>query len=250
MDADKNMNRSFSHRKANVKRAGVLIALACVSLSLQAQSLNGALRSVLNGRVPSTQDVLGTIRSITEVTHGRVADNVPLPPDAESRVVLYRTAWCGYCKQAASYMQQKGIPFIERDIEANSTANTEYRQLGGTGGVPLLVFGQKTMSGFSAYKFDQTYAEFQRTRAGGVGMDAAGMSPTGYGMRPLQAGDALVGKIAGVPLYSEPSKASPMLAKLNKAEDVVYMGEEREGLYKVTASVGEVWVDKLLVKKR
>ena len=30
---------------------------------------------------------------------------------------------------------------------------------------------------------------------------------------------------------------------------MIYMGEEREGLYRVTTPQGEGWVDKLLVKK-
>jgi len=65
----------------------------------------------------------------------------------------------------------------------------------------------------------------------------------------LQSGDVLVSKIASVKVYSEANKKSAKLMQLSKSDELIYMGEELNGLYRVTAPDGEGWVDKLLVKK-
>lgn len=88
--------------------------------------------------------------------------------DAASTVILYRTAWCGYCKRAAAYMVQQKVPFIERDIEKNEADLADYRKLGGKGSVPLIQFGNQTMMGFAQETFDQFYAEFEKSKASKV----------------------------------------------------------------------------------
>jgi hypothetical protein len=152
-------------------------------------------------------------------------------------------------------MQLKKISFVERDIEANASYKTEFIKLGGKG-VPFFVFGAQTMSGFSQSAFDTNYAEFQRTQTASrpptiVASASPGNPPQQSGSNTsLQSGDTLVGKIAGIKVYTEPSKTSKDLLVAGKAEEMIYMGEEREGLYRVTTSQGEGWVDKLLVKRK
>jgi glutaredoxin len=85
-----------------------------------------------------------------------------------SKVVLYRTAWCGYCKRAAAYMHQQKIQFVERDIEVDDRSHAEYQRLGGKGSIPLIQFGDKTMMGFAQETFDQYYAEFKKTNNSAV----------------------------------------------------------------------------------
>lgn len=63
-------------------------------------------------------------------------------------VEIYVTDWCGYCKQAQSYMKSKGIPYVAYDIEKDSAANQRHKELGGHG-VPLIIIGSHRMSGFS-----------------------------------------------------------------------------------------------------
>lgn len=215
-----------------------------------AQDYGNLLKGLMQGR---SGDVLfDTIRSITEVSFGQIANGAQVPQDAQGKVILYRTAWCGYCKKAASYMQQKNIPFVERDIEANKTYQAEMKQLGGKGGVPFIVFGSKTLNGFSESAIDQNYAAFKGSQHDG-GTPAPDGNATAYRSAPadnrLQSGDALVGKIGGIDIYRQPSKGSPKLLALGRGEEVIYMGEEREGLYRVTTTRGEGWVDKLLVRK-
>ncbi|WP_285427798.1 glutaredoxin domain-containing protein [Pseudomonas sp. lyk4-R2A-8] len=56
---------------------------------------------------------------------------------AQARVVLYTTEWCGYCKQIRRFLDQKGIPYQQFDIEKDAQARKVYEALGG-GGIPFV----------------------------------------------------------------------------------------------------------------
>jgi glutaredoxin-like YruB-family protein len=76
-----------------------------------------------------------------------------LPPSARKErfsgtVEMYVTDWCGYCKQAQSYMNSKGIRYVAYDIEKDRSAKQRHKDLGGRG-VPLIIIGNNRMSGFS-----------------------------------------------------------------------------------------------------
>jgi glutaredoxin len=86
-------------------------------------------------------------------------DIAPAPAQASApteRVVMYSTAWCGYCKKARSYFLANNIPFTEYDIEENASAKQAYDRLGARG-VPVILVGQRRMNGFSADGFQQIY---------------------------------------------------------------------------------------------
>jgi hypothetical protein len=66
----------------------------------------------------------------------------------------------------------------------------------------------------------------------------------------INSGDVLKSKLGKLKLFSAPSKKSASLGQVSKADEMIFMGEEKEGFYRVTVSDGEGWVDKLLVQKR
>lgn len=66
---------------------------------------------------------------------------------AQARVVLYSTDWCGYCKQARRFLDSKGIPFREFDIEKDAEARKAYEALGGRG-IPLIDVNGTLIRGF------------------------------------------------------------------------------------------------------
>lgn len=66
----------------------------------------------------------------------------------------------------------------------------------------------------------------------------------------IKSGDILVAKVANVKVLKEANKKSAKLAQVSKSDELIYMGEEQNGLYLVTAPDGEGWVDKILVKRR
>lgn len=74
------------------------------------------------------------------------------------QVVMYSASWCGVCDRARNHFQDKGIPYSEHDIEESEQALREFRRIGGRG-VPVLLYGEHRMDGFSASDFDRTYGD-------------------------------------------------------------------------------------------
>lgn len=67
---------------------------------------------------------------------------------AQARVVLYATDWCGYCKQTRRFLDSKGIPFKEYDIEKSAEGRKAYEALGGRG-IPMIDVNGTIIRGFS-----------------------------------------------------------------------------------------------------
>ena len=55
-------------------------------------------------------------------------------------------------------MARKGISYKEYDIEKNTSAQRKFKQLGGRG-VPLILVGKQSMSGFNASRFQAMLAK-------------------------------------------------------------------------------------------
>lgn len=73
-------------------------------------------------------------------------------PKAEE-VVIYKASWCGVCKQAASYLRARKVPFIERDVEKDAGADAEMRKKANAAGksprgVPVIDFRGHILLGF------------------------------------------------------------------------------------------------------
>lgn len=78
-------------------------------------------------------------------------------------VIIYGASWCGPCHQAQAYLKQRGIPFIEKDIEADRNAAREMRgklaSAGKPGGsIPVLDVRGKILIGFDPGAVEQALA--------------------------------------------------------------------------------------------
>jgi glutaredoxin len=76
-------------------------------------------------------------------------------------VVMYSTSWCTYCAQARAYFARQRIRYQDYDVEKSAAASAAYKRLGGRG-VPLIVHGGQTMSGFSEAAFEALVARSSR----------------------------------------------------------------------------------------
>ncbi|MGQ0647376.1 MAG: SH3 domain-containing protein [Gemmatimonadaceae bacterium] len=63
-------------------------------------------------------------------------------------------------------------------------------------------------------------------------------------------GDVLSPKIDNVKLLAEPQDGSKAAATLKKGDELVFLGEEKDGYVKVQGSTAEGWVKKTLVSKK
>lgn len=62
-------------------------------------------------------------------------------------------------------------------------------------------------------------------------------------------GDVLLPKIANVKLLAGPVDSARVVATLARTEEMIYMGEERDGFLKVESGSGGGWVKKILVSR-
>ncbi|MCL1876782.1 NrdH-redoxin [Candidatus Saccharibacteria bacterium] len=74
----------------------------------------------------------------------------------EKKVIVYSTNWCAYCKMIKQYLTNKGVPWIEKNIEEDAEAHKELMdKLGGNfRGVPVTDVNGTILMGFDRPKID------------------------------------------------------------------------------------------------
>ncbi len=73
-------------------------------------------------------------------------------------LIMYTTSRCGYCAKARKYFAKKRIPFEEKNIDISESAKAEFDDFGGKG-VPVILIGRYSMTGFSESRFEEMYAK-------------------------------------------------------------------------------------------
>jgi len=72
----------------------------------------------------------------------------------DAGVVLFTTSWCGACKQAKAFLNQRGVAYLEYDVEKSTEARRQFEALGGRG-VPLMLINGTVVKGFNPHKMGQ-----------------------------------------------------------------------------------------------
>ena len=76
---------------------------------------------------------------------------------ADDSVVMYSASWCGVCKKARRYFQDRRIGFTEYDVETSSRGKRDFKKLGARG-VPVILVGRQRLNGFSPATFENIYS--------------------------------------------------------------------------------------------
>jgi len=197
------------------KKQSIITLLLVISPMASALDLGDMVVDVLQDGKLSSQNIWGAVKSITNVTTSKIMGSKRPKGSEGGSVILYSTSWCGYCTKASNYMDSKNIAYINKNIESDKDNQAEYKAIGGTGGVPYIVFGDDVMAGFESSAFDQHYAAFEKEHA--------------TKKAEMKSGDMLKGKIAGVKVYQQPKKTAVELTRLGKTDEVIYMGESKTG---------------------
>ncbi len=133
----------------------MLVSSPCFAEIYQWVDENGKVQ--FSDRNPKDQQAqvfeTSEINSYTNVSYESV-----LGKNKTDRLVMYSAEWCGVCTRAKSYMRQNNISFVERDIDKSSSAKKAYDRLGGTG-VPIFIYGDQRMNGFSAGRIELWLAD-------------------------------------------------------------------------------------------
>ncbi|MEY4511050.1 MAG: hypothetical protein RLZZ450_3172 [Pseudomonadota bacterium] len=133
------------------------------------QRLDAAFVYVADLRAPGAGGAY-PVRKIERATfESSLASAVPAAGDpagaksGSSDVIIYGASWCGACKQAAQFFSQKGVAFVEKDIEKEPEARSEMmakaRSQGvQTGGIPVIDVHGTLLGGFNAQRIEQLLA--------------------------------------------------------------------------------------------
>jgi glutaredoxin-like YruB-family protein len=77
------------------------------------------------------------------------------------KVIIYSTAWCGFCKMTMQYLSQKGVPYVDKNIEQDAEAYHELiKKIGGNyRGVPVIDIDGQLILGFDRPRIDAALAK-------------------------------------------------------------------------------------------
>ncbi len=71
-----------------------------------------------------------------------------------ANVIIYTSNTCPYCVLAKNYLDEKGVPYIEKNIQTDPSARKELMSMGYMG-VPVLIINGEEVVGFDQAKIDE-----------------------------------------------------------------------------------------------
>ncbi|HET6747393.1 MAG TPA: glutaredoxin domain-containing protein [Candidatus Saccharimonadales bacterium] len=87
--------------------------------------------------------------------------------DNDSKVIIYSTTWCAFCKTEEQYLQKLGVGYVKKDIEEDKEAYEELMEKsnGAFQGVPVTDIAGDLVLGFDRAKIDTLLKEKQLVTA-------------------------------------------------------------------------------------
>jgi|GEM_PF-975674 len=84
-------------------------------------------------------------------------------------VLMFSTTWCPHCNRARQFFNVNGLRFVDRDIDADASANAELKRRTGHTAIPLIeVDGRQLEPGFDEQATMQAIAASVQRRLGVV----------------------------------------------------------------------------------
>jgi glutaredoxin 3 len=75
-----------------------------------------------------------------------------------SKVLLFSTSTCSWCRRAKRYFKDRGVPFKEINIERDPEAARDIVRKTGQTGVPVIKIGSKWIVGFEGEQIEKELA--------------------------------------------------------------------------------------------
>jgi glutaredoxin 3 len=72
-----------------------------------------------------------------------------------SKVLLFSTSTCSWCRRAKRYFKERGVPVKEINIERDPDAARDIVRKTGQTGVPVIKIGSKWIVGFDMERIDK-----------------------------------------------------------------------------------------------
>jgi glutaredoxin len=79
-------------------------------------------------------------------------------------VTVYYTSWCPACRAARSYLSERGIRFVEHDVENDPRAKSRQKLLNPRGSIPTIDIEGQVLVGFDPTKIERAIDHAARQR--------------------------------------------------------------------------------------
>lgn len=93
-------------------------------------------------------------------------DAPPSPVEATSYpgIVIYTVSWCPHCQAARRYLDERNIPYTNRDVEQDAQAMDTLVNRYGSQSVPVIVIGndEAILKGFSPESFNKALQDVRK----------------------------------------------------------------------------------------
>ena len=76
-------------------------------------------------------------------------------------VRLFVKPWCGWCRQAARWLDARGIQYETLDVKADLAAEREMRKLSGQGLAPVIDVDGQILADFDAGQLAEFWKRFE-----------------------------------------------------------------------------------------
>lgn len=109
----------------------------------------------MNGLAKMRTRLLGTalILALLLFAFDRYAAYARRPGPDSTRIAIYTTSWCGYCKRLREDLQASHISYIEYDVEKSLQGSLGFWALRGRG-VPVSAIGPEVVYGYQVPKIE------------------------------------------------------------------------------------------------
>lgn len=87
----------------------------------------------------------GQVETLTEQTVATTPESTP--PDVD--VVLYSIKVCDVCDLVRTLLQERGVPFDEKNADGDPEVQAELKEVSGVLSVPILVIGEMVLKGYN-----------------------------------------------------------------------------------------------------
>ena len=86
---------------------------------------------------------------------GRRPAEKPFAYNAGPSVVVYTTAWCGWCQKTLAFLDERGVRYVNKDIEANDWNREELIEKTGRTSIPVVEINGEIIRGYNAARMEQ-----------------------------------------------------------------------------------------------
>jgi len=100
------------------------------------------------------------VESVSGIAGGEPSEAPMAGTSATGDVILYSASWCGACRSAAAFLRRRGVRFLEKDIERDSSARSAMeatlRRAGlRSQGIPVIDFRGTVVLGFNQPRLEE-----------------------------------------------------------------------------------------------